>query len=76
MSTNKKKLYTFKDIERAEADISAVKKYFDRKSQRRKTIQVRVGDRWHKKLKETATFEKRTISSFLDQVCKYFFSNY
>lgn len=76
MSTKKKKLYTSADIEQAKADNKAVKKYFARKCERRKTVQVRVSDKWHKKLKELAKSEKAIMSFLLDEICKHFFSNY
>ena len=74
MSTNKNKLYTFKDIERAKASDSEVKRYFTRKSERRKTRQIRIGEKWHKKIKETAITEKIVMSFLLDKICKQFFS--
>lgn len=76
MSTKKKKLYTSADIEQAKADNKLVKEYFARKSERRKTVQVRVSDKWHKKLKELAKSEKAIMSFLLDEICKHFFSNY
>lgn len=76
MSTIKKRLYTSADIELAKAENKAVKKYFARKCQKRKTMQVRVGEKWHKKLKELAKSEKAIMSFLLDEICKHFFSNY
>jgi hypothetical protein len=76
MSTKHKKLYTSADIELAKADNEAVKKYFARKGERRKTIQVRVSSKWHKKLKELSKAEKTIMSFLLDEICKHFFSNY
>lgn len=76
MSTKQKKLYSARDIEQARADNSAVRKYFARKSEKRKTMQVRVSAKWHTKLKEVAQAEKMVISFLLDEICKYFFSNY
>lgn len=76
MSTNKKSFYTSADIELAKADNYAVKKYFARKSERRKTVQVRVGEKWHKKLKELSNSEKTVMSFLLDEICKHFFSHY
>ncbi len=76
MSTSKRKLYTSADIELAKVDNKAVKKYFARKGERRKTIQVRVSDKWHKKLKELAKSEKAIMSFLLDEICKHFFKNY
>lgn len=76
MSTIKKRFYTSADIELAKADNNAVKKYFARKCKRRKTIQVRVGEKWHKKLKELSSSEKTVMSFLLDEICKHFFSHY
>jgi len=76
MSTKKKKLYTSADIEKAKADNKVVQKYFARKCEKRKTVQVRVSDKWHKKLKELAKSEKAIMSFLLDEICKHFFSNY
>lgn len=75
MSTNKK-FYTSADIEQARADSQRVKNYFARKSKRRKTVQVRVGEDWHKKLKEFSRSEKTVMSFLLDEICKFFFTNY
>lgn len=76
MSTKKRKLYTSADIEQAKADNEAVKRYFARKGERRKTVQVRVGKKWHTKLKEFSKSEKTIMSFLLDEICKHFFSNY
>lgn len=76
MSTNKKKLYTSADIEQAKAESEAVKKYFARKCERRKTVQVRISKKWHKQLKEFSESEKTVMSFLLDEICKHFFSNY
>ncbi len=76
MSTKHKKLYTSADIELAKAENNAVKRYFARKSERRKTVQVRIGEKWHKKLKEFSSSEKTVMSFLLDEICKHFFTNY
>lgn len=76
MSTNKKKLYTSADIELAKADNEAVKKYFARRGERRKTMQVRVSEKWHRRLKDFSKSEKTIMSFLLDEICKHFFSNY
>lgn len=75
MST-KKKLYTSADIEQARADNNAVKRYFARKAERRKTVQVRLSTKWHKKLKEFSKSEKTVMSFLLDEICKHFFTHY
>ena len=75
MSTRKRKFYTAMDVELARADNEAVKKYFARK-ERRKTMQVRVSEKWHKRLKEFSRSEQMIMSFLLDEICKHFFSNY
>ena len=76
MSTKKQPLYTSMDIENAKAESKAVRRHFARKSERRKTMQVRISDKWHKKLKEFSKSEKTVMSFLLDEICKHFFSNY
>jgi len=76
MSTKHKKLYTARDIEQAKVDNESVRKYFARRGEKRKTVQVRVSKKWHSKLKEVASSEKMIISFLLDEICKHFFSNY
>lgn len=79
MSTKLKrlsKLYTSKDIEIAKKSNEAVKKYFARRAERRKTIQVRISERWHTRLKELSRSEKTVMSFLLDEICKHFFKNY
>jgi hypothetical protein len=76
MSTKYKKLYSRADIQDAEKDGERVRKHFARKSERRHTVQVRVGKEWHIKLKELAKSERLVMSFLLDEVCKHFFKNY
>jgi molybdopterin/thiamine biosynthesis adenylyltransferase len=76
MSTNKQRLYTKADIENAKAESNAVRRYFARKSKRRKTVQVRVGKYWHTKLKEFAHSEDYVMSFLLDKICELFFKHY
>ena len=76
MSTNNKQFYSAKDIELARIDNEAVKRCFARKSERRKTVQVRISRKWHKKLKEFSHSEKTIMSFLLDEICKHFFSHY
>lgn len=76
MSTKHKKFYTSADIEQAKSENDAVKRYFARKSERRKTMQVRISEKWHKKLKEFSRSEKTVMSFLLDEICKHFFTNY
>jgi hypothetical protein len=76
MSTKYKKLYSRADIQDAEKDGERVRKHFARKTEKRYTVQVRVGKEWHTKLKELAKTEKLVMSFLLDEVCKHFFKNY
>lgn len=76
MSTKRKKLYTKEDIKIAQDAIKKSEKYFTRKTSRRKTVQVRIGAKWHQKIKEVAGSEKIMISFFLDSICEHFFKHY
>ena len=76
MSTNRLKLYTKEDIKLAQEAIKQTEKYFTRKTSRRKTVQVRISERWHQKIKNVAGTEKIMISFFLDRVCEHFFKHY
>lgn len=76
MSTKQKRLYGLRDIEQARIDSETVRKHFARKTRKRKTVQVRVSEKWHARLKEVAGTEKMLISFLLDEICKHFFSNY
>lgn len=74
MSTKKKKLDSFISTQKAEANNTKVQKYFSRK--RRKTIQIRIDEKWHARIKELATLENMVMSILLDRICKSFFKNY
>ncbi len=76
MSTKRQKLYSKEDIKLAQEESKRVGKYFTRKTAKRKTIQVRIGEKWHQKIKEVASEEKIMISFFLDRVCEHFFKHY
>lgn len=76
MSTRSKKRYSKADIEEAKKNNDEVRKYFTRKSKRRKTVQVRIDKEWHTKIKEIARSEKMLMSFMLDSICKHFFKNY
>jgi hypothetical protein len=76
MSTKRKKIYNKADIKSAQEEIKAVEKYFTRKTTRRKTMQVRIGEKWYLRLKETAGPEKIMLSFFLDRICEHFFKHY
>jgi hypothetical protein len=76
MSTKQKKIYNKEDIKCAQEEIKKVEKRFKKKSSKRKTVQVRVNEKWHKRIKEVAGPRRITLSSFLDKICEYFFRNY
>lgn len=76
MSTRSKKRYSKADIVEAKKNNKEVSKYFARKSERRKTIQIRIDKKWHTKIKVIARSEKMLMSFMLDSICKHFFKNY
>lgn len=76
MSTKSKKRYSKADIEEAKKSSNKVRKYFARKSERRKTIQIRIDKEWHTKIKEIARSENMLMSFMLDSICERFFKNY
>lgn len=76
MSTNRPKLYNKQDILLAQEENKRTEKYFTRKTSKRKTIQVRIGEKWHQKIKSVAGSEKIMISFFLDRICEHFFKHY
>lgn len=76
MSTKRKKLYNKADIRLAQEETKRVENYFTRKTSRRKTVQVRISEKWHQKIKEIAGSEKIMLSFFLDRICEHFFRNY
>ncbi len=76
MSTKSKKLYSRLDIKEAEKEDVRVSKYFSRKYKKRKTVQVRISDEYHQKLKGLANSEGLVMSFLLDVICKHFFKNY
>ncbi len=76
MSTKLKKLYSAKDIKLAQETNKRVEKYFTRRTSRRKTVQVRISEKWHQKIKDAAGAEKIMLSFFLDRICEHFFRNY
>jgi predicted DNA-binding ribbon-helix-helix protein len=75
MSTKRKKLYFNRDIKTAQEELKENNKYFTRQTKRRKTIQVRIGDKWHQKLKEVAKSEKVMLSFLLDHICDHYFKH-
>lgn len=76
MSTKIKKLYSRADIQDARKDSEKVKDHFDRRGERRMTVQVRVGKKWHTELRNLAKTEKLVMSFLLDEMCRHFFKNY
>ena len=75
MSTKRKKLYFKSDIKNAQEELKVNNKYFTRKTSRRRTLQVRIGDRWHQRLKEVAKSDKVMLSFLLDHICEYYFKH-
>lgn len=76
MSTKRKKLYNKEDIRSAQEELKKVDKYFTKRTNKRKTVQIRISEKWHKKIKEIAGPEKIMLSFFLDRICEHFFKNY
>lgn len=76
MSTKLKKLYSKADIEDAKAISETVRKYYSRKSERRLTVQIRISNKWHLRLKEIAQKEEMMLSFLIDKICEHFFKHY
>ena len=76
MSTKSKKLYFRSDLKEAERKNEKVRKYFSRKYKSRKTVQIRVSEENHKKLKVLANKEALVLSFLLDIICEHFFKFY
>lgn len=76
MSTKRKKLYNKEDILSSQKDLKKVERYFTKRTSRRKTVQIRISEKWHHKIKEVAGPEKIMMSFFLDRICQHFFKNY
>ncbi len=76
MSTNTKKLYFAKDFKEAQENQKRAEGYFTRKTKRRKTVQIRLDEKWHQKIKDAAKDERVMLSFFLDRICEIFFKNY
>lgn len=75
MSTKIKKLYFNRDIKTAQEELKENNKYFTRKTSRRRTHQVRIGEKWHQKLKEVAQSDKVMLSFLLDHICEFYFKH-
>lgn len=76
MSTKRIKLYSARDVKRAQEEHKQVHDYFTRKTKGRKTVQVRISEDWHKKIKKIAKKEEVMLSFFLDDICRFFFKHY
>jgi len=76
MSTNRKKLYSASEIALAQKYIIKNNRYFTRKTAKRNTVQVRISDKWHNKIKEVSKSEDIMMSFLLDKICAYFFRHY
>lgn len=76
MSTKSKKLYSKLDIIEASKNHYEVQKCYARKSKRRRTLQIRIGIKWHERIKEIAKSDNMLMSFILDSICKKFFENY
>lgn len=76
MSTNTKKLYIPKDIKLAQEKNIRIRKYFTRKTSKRRTVQIRISEEWHQEIKIIAGEEKIMLSFMLDEICRFFFKNY
>ena len=76
MSTKRKKLYNKEDVRLAQEELKGVEKYFTKKTTRRKTVQVRISQKWHQKIKDVAGPEKIMLSFFLDRICEHYFKHY
>lgn len=75
MSTNRKKLYIPSDIKFAQEESKRVGKYFTSKTSKRKTVQVRLGEEFHNKIKDIAKNKNMMLSFMLDEICKFYFKN-
>ncbi|MFZ2252806.1 MAG: hypothetical protein WAW13_01375 [Minisyncoccia bacterium] len=76
MSTNNIKLYNKEDILQAQQYLKKAERYFTKKTTRRKTVQVRISEKWYQKIKDIAGTEKIMLSFFLDRICEHFFKHY
>ena len=76
MSTKRKKLYNKEDILSSQKDLKEVEGYFTKRTSKRKTVQVRISEKWHRKIKEEAGPKKIMLSFFMDKICEYFFNRY
>ncbi len=75
MSTKIKKLYYKADIKIAQEEVKKQNQYFTRKTKQRRTVQVRIGEKWHQKLKEISRSEKVMMSFTLDHICEHYFKH-
>jgi len=75
MSTKRKKLYSKGDIKLAQEEQKEQNRYFTRKTNKRRTHQVRIDEKWHKRLKEVGSSEKVMLSFLLDAICEFYFKH-
>lgn len=76
MSTKRKKIYTKEDIRCAQVENKRVERYFTRKTTKRKTVQIRISEKWYQRIKQIAGPEKIMLSFFIDRICEHFFKHY
>lgn len=76
MSTKSKKRYLKLDIDEARKSNIKVSSSYSRRTERRKTVQVRIGKDWHTRLKLMARDENLVLSFVMDKICELFFKNY
>lgn len=78
MSTKSKrvKLYSKQDLVEAEKSNDVVRRHYSRKTNRRKTVQIRMSEEWYEKLKELARKENLILSFVADEMCKHFLKHY
>lgn len=76
MSTNSKKRYLKLDIDEARKSNIKVSSSYSRRTERRRTVQVRISKDWHSRLKLMARDEDLVLSFVMDKICELFFKNY
>ncbi len=56
---------------KAQIELSEASRYF--KKLKRETRLIRIGKKWHKRLKRESKERDITMSKLLDKICKHFF---
>lgn len=64
-----------KEIRLAEKAFRSINKRLSRKLKRRKSVQIRIGEEIHGKLKNLSFSHKIPMSFLLDKICERYFSN-